>query len=531
MKRWMVVILGMMLALIAACSDGGTKGANTGDAGVQAGNSANEQTNTSGSTPAAGPKVLRVAIQAEGKTLDPHLAADAGSIHLIENMYNSLMSYTKNYGEVVPGLAQSYTISEDELTYTFKLHQGVKFHNSDKEVTSEDVKYSINRIVEQKVHASEFELVSSVETPDPYTIVIKLKQPMAPFLSYLAHPMNAIVNKDVVEANGGKLDGADAGSGPFQLEEWKKDQQLVLKKNPNYFEQGLPYLDQVIFKPITDETARTTAIRNGEIDLILETTAKENEVLAKEQDVKLESVPGTFWEYVGINAKDPALKDPKVRQAIAYAIDRQQINQLVKFGKATVLDGANIPPNHWAFPDLKLYEKRDVEKAKQLLQEAGAANLKLTIKAGSDWDYQVQAAQIVKQQLKDIGIEVTVQAQESGVFFDALGKGDFQMDVVGWSGFVDPDEYLYNIFHTGGAWNQQGYSNPEVDKLLEQGRTTVGDDARKEIYKQAQKLIAEDAPMVFLYMNERTAAYRTSVSGFEVEPTVSTISLKRTDIK
>jgi peptide/nickel transport system substrate-binding protein len=531
LKRWhilkksLLIVLGVMVAFLTACAESPPTG-NTGT--TEPANPPSETVETV-EQPAA--QVLRVALQSDGKTLDPHVATDAGSIHMIENMYNSLMEYTATYGEVIPGLAEGYTISDDQLTYTFKLRAGVKFHNSEKEMTSEDVKYSIERIIEQNVRASQFSMIDTMETPDAQTIVFKLKQPMAPFLTSLGAPMNAVVNKDAVEANGGSLDNVDAGTGPFQLVEWKKDQELVLEKNPNYFEAGLPYLDQLILKPIPDETARTTAIRNGEIDLILETSAKENELLANADGVTLKSVPGTFWEYIGLNTKDPILSDVKVRQAIAHAVDRNQINQMVKFGKATVLEGGNITPIHWANADLHTYASRDVAKAKALLAEAGKPSINLVLKVGSAFDYQVQAAQIVKQQLAEVGIKVTVDAQESGVFFDALGKGEFQMTIVGWQGFVDPDEFVYNLFHTGEAWNQQGYSNAQVDALLEQGRTTTGDEARKAIYDQIQTIIVDEAPMVFLYVNERTAAYRDNVAGFEVEPTVSSISLKKTKIE
>jgi len=486
-------------------------------------------------TPAEAPQEesqIIIALQSDGKSLDPHIVTDAASSHIAENMYTTLMAYTPVYGEVAPLLAKEYTVSDDKKTYAFVLNEGVKFHNSEKEVAAEDVKYSIERIISLEVRKEHFAAVESIDTPDKYTVVFNLKEPFAPFLTYLAYPMNAVVNKEVVEANGGKLDQVDAGSGPFQLVEWKKDQQAVLAKNPNYFEADKPKLDKVIFKPIPDETARATALRNKEIDLIFDVTDKEIMVLKDAADINIESVPGTFWEYLGLNVEKENLKDVKVRQAIANAVDREAINQTVKFGRATVLTTADIPPGHWAHADLKIYPERNLEKAKQLMKEAGKENgFKLTLKAGSDFKYQVDAAQMIKQQLKDINIEVEVLAQESGVFFDALGKGDFEMTVVGWLGFVDPDEYLNNIFRTGAVWNQQKYSNKEVDSLLDQGRIASTVEERKEIYAKIQKIIAEEAPMVFLYANQQSCAMLNHVKGFVVHPTVSSIFLKDTSIE
>jgi peptide/nickel transport system substrate-binding protein len=152
----------------------------------------------------------------------------------------------------------------------------------------------------------------------------------------------------------------------------------------------------------------------------------------------------------------------------------------------------------------------------------------MTIKVTSAAAYQGQAAEVIKQQLKDVGITVRVQQLESTVFFNALNTGDFQATLVGWVGFVDPDQWMYALFHSGGKYNQQGYSNPQLDKLLEQGRVTLDRDQRKDIYSQAQRIVAQDAPMVLLYVNPQVSAYRDNVHGYIVRPTAATISLRQT---
>lgn len=480
-----------------------------------------------------GDNEIIIALLSDGDSLDPHKVTQAASMRLIENMYSTLMRYQEGtHGELEPDLATDYEVSDNATEYTFYLHEGITFHNSGRELTSEDVKYSVERIIENEVRADQFSAVEEILTPDPYTVIFKLSEPVAPFLTYLAYPMNAIVDREVVEANGGSLDNADAGSGPFQLVEWVKDQHLILEKYPDYFVDGLPYLDRVVFRPIPDETARTTAIRNQEIDIIIETTYRDVEILEGADGVLLESVPGTFWEYVGINTVPEPLNDVRVRQAIAHAIDRHEINEMIKFGRATVLEGGVIPPGHWAYADLQIYPERDLDRAMELLEKADYGDgFSLEIKVGADFEDQVDAAQLLRQQLQDVGIETEVLAQESGIFFDALGAGDFQLAVVGWLGFIDPDEYLYNIFHSDGMYNQQGYANPEVDELLEEGRRTADPDERVEIYREAQRIIAEEAPMAFLYMNERTAALVERVRGFDVNPTFSTISLRETTVE
>jgi peptide/nickel transport system substrate-binding protein len=520
LKKLLLLTAFAMVFVLTACSSGSSE--NTNEESKTKNNE-----NVSNGEPQYGGELTIVDLS-DGQSLDPHVVTDAASMRYIENMYNTLLRYKNGtYGELEGDLVNEYTISEDGKKYTFQLHEGVLFHNGD-ELTSEDVKYSIERIVENEVRGAQFSAVQSIETPEDYKVVITLKEPVAPFLTFLANPVNAIVNKAIVEENDGSLDNVDAGSGPFMLVEWKKDQALTLEKNENYFKEGKPYLDKVVWRSIPDETSRTTALRNKEIDIVLQVSPKDIPILEKADGIKVESVTGTYWEYLGLNTSSGPLADKKVRQAIAWAIDREALNTVIKFGQATVLKNGPIPPGHWAQSEDEIYPKRDLDKAEALLKEAGYENgFSVTLKVSPNQP-QVDAAQVIKQQLKEVGIEVEVLSQEKSVFFEALGKKDFEMTVVGWVGFVDPDEFLYNIFHTDGLYNQQSYSNEKVDELLEKGRKTIDQNERIKIYNEAQTLIAEDAPMVFLYANPQTSAMVEGVNGFDVNPTVSTTSLEDT---
>lgn len=469
---------------------------------------------------------LIIAKQSDPSGLDPHTVTDEAAIVCIENMYDRLFEYTKTYGEVEKALVDDYTV-EGDTHYIFKLKQGVKFH-SGRELKAEDVVYSLQRIIDQGVRASHFEQIESMKAADDYTVEITLSEPFAPFLTYLAHPMNVIVDKDVVEENGGNLNKADAGSGLYQLEKWTPGTEMTVVKFDGHRNAGNAKVRKVIYKTIEDATARATALRNGEVDMILDVTEQEVAVMKSSPDVNIESVPGTFWEYLGMNCENQYLSNAKVREAVAYAIDREMINKAVKLGNATILADANIPPTHSAYLGNNKYAKRDVEKAKSLLAEAGyqAGDISVTIKAGSDWQYQVDAAQMIKQQLAEAGINAEVSAMESGLFFDDLNNGRFDMSVVGWSGFVDEDEYVYNLFKTGGAYNQQLYSNPELDKLLEEGRRTIDQNARITIYKEIQTILENDSPMAFLYMNNYSVAMRNNVKGYTVHPTGTTLFIR-----
>lgn len=471
---------------------------------------------------------LIVAVQDDATSLDPHAVTDAASMRMIENLYSTLLRYSATYGEVEPDLARRIDISDDGLTVTLTLNTDATFH-SGRAVTADDVAYSLRRIAERGVRSHHFAAVEHIETPDRATVVLHLRERVAPLETYLAYPMNAIVDRQVVEAHDGQIDAVDAGSGPFRLLEWRRNQRLVLQKHHDYHVPDRPRLERLTYRPIPDETTRTTALRTGEIHLITDVAPKDVRLLESAPGVEVAATPGTFWEYIGLNTSRPPFDDVRVRQAVAWAIDRSVINQLVKFGQATVLDGGHIPPNHWAHADLHLYPRRDVDKARTLLHEAGYADrLAVTMIVPSAFNYQVQAGEVIKQQLADAGIDVTLQGLESQVFFNALGQGDFTMTVVGWVGFVDPDEWTYNLFHSDGKFNQQQYANPALDELLEAGRATLGREPRHDLYNQAQRIIADQAPMVFLYVNDHTSAWRQNVQGYTVHPTATTLFLRDT---
>ncbi len=474
---------------------------------------------------------LTIAMLDDASRLDPHVVTDAAAMRMIENIYSTLLRYGRRYGDFEADLAESVNLSDDGLTCTIHLVDNARFHTG-RPIEAADVVYSLRRIVEMGVRAGHFAAIERYEAPDARTVVLHLREPSAALLSYLAHPMNAIVDRHVIEANDGSLDRADGGSGPFKLIDWQRGRHLILDRFTHYHIADRPYLDRVVYRPMPDETGRTTALRTGEIDLIHEVAPKDVPILEQAPQVHVESAPGTFWEYVGLQCARPPFDDPRVRQAVAWAIDRDMINQLVKFGQATVLDGAHLPPNHWADPGLSAYPHPDTQRARELLAQAGVgpgdANARVELIVDSAVAYQVRAAEMIKQMLAEIGMNVTIQGLESSVFFDRLGRGDFQMTVVGWMGFVDPDEWTWNLFHSSGPYNQQRYANPRVDELLDTARRTIGRDARLPLYHEALRIITADAPMVFLYVNPRTSAWRDRVRGYHGHPTAATIALRDT---
>jgi len=476
------------------------------------------------------PDTLVIAIQADGQTLDPHKAVDAGSMRLIENLYSTLMRYTPAYGEIEPDLLVDWQADDEFTRFTLTLKEGLTFH-SGRPITAGDVKFSLNRIRESGLRDEPLADLESIEVVDERTVELRFARPMSPLMTYLAHPMYAIVDRQAVEELGGDLSQATAGSGPFQLVRWQKDREAVVEAFDDYHVDGLPKVERLVYRPIPDDSARSIALVNREVDIVLDVPVQEIEPLQGHDHLTIDSVPGTFWEYIGLNCARAPFDDPRVRQAVAWAVDRQMLNQAVKRGRATVLDGGHIPPHHWAHADLELYPQRDPAKARQLLADAGYPDgFETTLIVGSDFSYQVAAAEIVKQQLAPVGIRVNLQRLESTQFFQRLGAGDFEATLVGWIGFVDPDEWCYPIYHTDGKYNQQSYTDEQVDRWLAEGRTVRDRAERRAIYAKIQRCIAADAPTVFLYVNDRVSAHLNRVENFVVHPTATTIFLRSTSI-
>lgn len=510
LDRWVAALAVSALLLAAACAPRETPAPVDAD------------------TPRPGGELV-FAVQDEARSLDPHLVNDAASMRVIENLYSTLLRYAEEYGEVEPDLLAAYEVSDDGLVYELTLRPDATFADSGRPVTAADVEYSIERIVDHQVRAQHFAAIDGIEVVGDHRLRIRLAEPMAPFLTYLAHPMNAIVDRRAVEEAGGDLRRRAAGSGPFRLAAWRIDQSIVLERHDGYHLEARPFLDRVVFRPISDETARTTALRNREVDLVADVAPRDIETLEGAPGVAVESVPGTFWEYLGLNTRRDPLADPRVRRAIAWAVDRDALNRMVKLGQAIPLRGGLIPPSHWAHAGLELYPRRDLERARELLAEAGLEDgFEMVLKVGSAFPYQVAAAQVIKQQLGEIGVDTEILPLESSVLFDALGQGDFDSTVVGWVGFVDPDEWTFNLFHTQGMWNQQGYSNSRVDEMLERGRRVRGRQERRAIYAEAQEIIVREAPMVLLYVNPQSSAYLEEVRGYRVHATAATLALRDT---
>lgn len=489
-----LLLTGIALAgalALAACSGG--KAVDLGDGG----------------TPATG-AVLSAAIAGEPDQLDPQKTTSYFSFEVLENIFDTLVAPDENL-EMQPALAESWDLSDDQLTWTFHLRQGVKFQDGSP-FGSEDVVYSLNRIIDEELaNAWRLSAVEKIEAPDDSTVVITVAQPTPNLLSSLGGFKGmAIVQKKNVES--GDITTKPVGTGPFSLASYTPGDTIKLVANPDYW-GGAPKIGGVTYSFLSEGNTAIAALKSGEIQWTDSIPTQQLEQLQKDDGLKVGVEPSTDYWYLALNEKHKPYDDVRVRQAIAYAIDRDAIAQVTSYGTAEVNELA-IPKQSAWYTEFDGYQT-DQAKAKQLLAEAGVGKLKLDMLASSDYPETVTAAQVIADNLKPLGIEVSIRQPDFATWLDEQNKGDFDMLMMAWLGNIDPDDFYYAQHHTDGASNAQGYSNPKVDKLLDAGRVETDTEKRKQIYAEAATIIAEDASYIYLYNPSVIQAWSPSVSGYE----------------
>lgn len=443
--------------------------------------------------------VLLVAKDQEAVGFDPHKVPALSSIQIYQHLYNGLVDLDNN-AEIVPELATSWE-TPDDTTYVFHLRKGVKFHNG-REMTAEDVKYSFERILDPataSIAKSYYNKIQKIETPDKYTVKFILSEPYADFLTNLASVWGAIVAKEVVEKNG-DLMKVDGGTGPFKLKEWVPDNYTLLEKNPDYFVKGQPRVDAIKHLVMKDESARVAAIRTGKVH-ITSLSPEMVPVLRRESGLVVISYPTLNYTYLAFNCRIKPFDDPRVRLAISYAIDRKLLADIVFKGEADLTGPISPAAKKWALPvsEYPSYTQ-NIAKAKALLAEAGYPNgFKTVIKTANSYNYMIDTAVAVQNQLKAVGISTEITLVEWGQYVDDWKKGNNEM-MVGLNGSgTTPDRALHFFFHSTGTANVWGFKNSKYDELVERARVTLDDKKRHNLYAEAQRMLVNElAPNLFL---------------------------------
>jgi peptide/nickel transport system substrate-binding protein len=474
---------------------------------------------------------LRVGMQTDPVGLDPHLSNATATRNMLENTYETLVMFSPTL-EIVPGLAESWETSDDLLQWTFHLREAT-WHDGTP-VTADDVKFSIERIKDPAVaspRANNFAVVQTVEAIDERTVVFTLSEPFTPLLAFLGASLNVIVPRHVVEANG-DLQNVTVGSGPFRFVEYLPQTRLVLERFEDHWgrdEAGnqLPYLDGITFTFYPDPTARTTAVLTGNVDWIEYVPSVD--VPALEADPNVEVVGGVVSNFrsVQFNTTRPPFDDHRVRQAFAYAIDKQAVVDLALFGVGQVARGTTIPAGNFYAIDGTPYDTRDLEKARALLAEAGFPNgFEFELYITSTYDFLRDPAEIIQANLAEIGVTANIKLEDWSIFLPNYVAGDFTVIVSGSSGQTDPDAFLYTPFFSTVSSNFGKFADARVDELLLAGRREPNPEARRELYLEAQERILELSPHVFLFHSAQYTANRPNVEGYEFFPNGSYIGFR-----
>lgn len=525
-RRWFVfgLIAILVASLIAGCAPAAAPGGSSPEAGEAA---------TESGEPRRGGS-LTIAMGADIGTMDVQ-----GGIGIISYplyaVYENLISLSPEM-ELLPGLAESWEMV-DETTYRFVLRQGVTFHSGNP-FNAEAVQASIERFQVPDVPGRSYPLlamIDSVEVEDEYTAVFHLNTPFPSFPLHIAHVISLIVDAKYAEEIGPEaFSETPSGTGPFLLEEWVKNDTMRFVRNPNYWDEGKPYLDEIIFKIIPDEATRIVALEAGEVDVVLGVAPAEVSRLAENPDVVLSGVTGARTVYLGVALDQGPFADLTVRRALAHAVDTDSIVDFVQEGtveKATTFYAGFIFGSAEGMIDSPI--GYDPEQAAALLEEAGwidedgdgvrekdgeRFSVTLTF-PNSVLPAMRQTAEVIQQNLAEVGVEVKLDEREWASFVGDWVAKTLQMYMMGISANTGAPDYVFpNQWVTDGSWNSSHYSNPEVDELFALASQTTDDEQRREMFQQLQQILADDVAAVPLFHMKFYIAKSPKVHNFDDHP-------------
>ncbi|CAN5352713.1 ABC transporter substrate-binding protein [soil metagenome] len=452
---------------------------------------------------------LVAAIAGEPDQLDPHKTSAYFSFEVLENVFDTLVAPDANL-EMRPALAQSWDVSPDQLSWTFHLRPGVTFHDGTP-FTADDVVYSYRRIIDEKLaNSDKFSAVTDVTAPDKATVVLRVKQPTPNLLTNIGGFKGmAIVERKNVES--GQIATHPVGTGPFAFVGQKSGDSITLTANKNYW-GGPPKVPGVTFRFISEPSTALSALQAGEVDWTDSIPPQRVSQLKSDDSVKLAVTPSNDYWYLALNEAKPPWNDVRVRQAIAYGIDRDAIVKATSYGTSAANQLAIPRGNPWFTPyDTYRY---DIDKAEDLLHQAGIGKQNLDMLVTSEYPETVTAAQVIADNLAPLGITVNIRTVDFATWLDEQNTGHFDMLMMGWLGNIDPDDFYYAQHHTGGSSNAQKFSNPEVDRLLDAGRVETDRDVRADDYAKAAKIIADQVSYIYLYNPSVIQAWTPSLTGY-----------------
>jgi peptide/nickel transport system substrate-binding protein len=491
---------------------------------------------TTVATTAAVPKGTKggqvtVAQSSDATTLDPaHTTATVDS-QIYSSIYNTLLALDAN-SNIAPELALSWEAASDNMSWTFKLRQDVKFHDGT-DFNADAVKATIERYLDPALsspRAGEIPYVTGVTVVDPYTAQINLKQPFVTLLYSFAGTTGTIPSPTAVQKSGDDFANKPVGSGPFIFKEWIKNDHVSATRNNNYWKQGLPFLDTVSYKGISDPTVILNGMKANDLQATYGIAAKDVADMKADPTMQLILKPSTSVSSLRLNNAVAPFDKKEVRQAISWAIDRAAIEKALYFNTGVPVNSFLGPQNLGYDPNITLYKQRDVDKAKQLLSAGGQPN-------GFSFDAQttnsseaLKLAQAIKSQLEDIKVTMNLQLIDGVTLLQKLVQKQFQASFVTYNGGVEPFQGFNRFFYSKSTINVYGYNSAAFDALLLKAAATADQAARVTLYQQLTNMLSEDCPWAFLRSPAQTELFRKEIQGYVFNPDgvlhLETVSIK-----
>lgn len=453
---------------------------------------------------------------ADVTSLDPHQGKETPAVEVTCQIFDTLVVVDPETNEIKPQIAESWE-QTDDLTYVFKIRQGIKFHDGS-ELTAEDVKFSLDRAINSAAVSYIVDFIDTVTVDDEYTVTVKTKAPYAPALRNLAIPFAAIVPKAVVEADEDAFILNPVGSGPYQFVEWKQGDHVTLKAFDDYY-AGKPATENLIMKVIPETSQRSIALETGEIDLAYDLAVNDVAKIRDSSELTVYEIPSLTCWYISMNMNKEPFNNPLVREALSYAIDRQTIIDTINAGSGQPAD-AIIAPGVFGYYSTGVREY-DPEKAKDLLAEAGYPDGFKTSLWVNDNQSRIEMCQAVQNMFQQIGVECSVEVIEFGSFISRTTNGEHDMAYFGWTtSSADADYTYYSLEHStqqGAAGNRSFIADPEVDALIEEARTNSDEAARTEIYKELAIKLDEINNNLPIFYSSINVGASQKVEGFVMD--------------
>ena len=481
------------------------------------------------------PGVLVVGQIAEPQSLDPHAVTAVNDFRILVNIYDGLVRFADGTLEVEPSLAEEWQISEDGLTYTFQLREGVEFHDGTP-FNAEAVVFNFERMLDEEHPQHDtgpfplsffFSAVEDVTALDDYTVEFSLNEPFAPFMSNLAYPTGLIVSPSAVEQHGADFGRNPAGTGAYRFQEWVGNQRVVVTRNDDYW-GGAPQPEAVVFRPITDANTRVAEMLSGGLDIMVEVPPDAMADFRNAPDFEVHEQAGPHVWFLILNMREGPFTDQRIRQAANYAIDKESLVTNVLQGTAEIAAGPIAPAFAWAYNEELEPYPYDPDRARELLEEAGYDGEEITFyvtEGGSGMLDPVAMGTAIQADLAEIGMNVSIQTYEWNTFLNEVNAGlEGRADMAQMSWMTnDPDTLPFltlrtEAFPEDGGFNSGYYSNEEVDTILQQARISTEPEERAALYRQVQEIVVEDAPWVFVANWVQGAVTTQQVSNFALQP-------------